>query len=178
MSGSASCESNKFAHLYDMMTNPIHLEIVTSEGKDSLVLIPCNKDVHGEFIRKLTRENFYSIMSRSFGWDETRHQQEPRFPERYRMIQRDHEIIGFFSIRPETSFLYLETIQLLPPYRNKGYGAALFEHIENLAKSKNLFTIRLRVFKENPAHALYQRLGYKIIETDEYSYIMERALTK
>jgi ribosomal protein S18 acetylase RimI-like enzyme len=160
------------------MTNSIHLEIVTLEGKDSLELIPCNKDAHGGFIRKLTRGNFYSMMNRSFGWDENRHQQEPRFPERYSMIQRDLEMIGFFSIRLETSFLYLETIQLLPSYRNKGYGAALLEHIENLAKSKNLFTIRLRVFKENPAHGLYQRLGYKIIETDEYSYIMERALIK
>jgi len=62
-----------------------------------LTLTPCNPQVHGSFIRSLTRDNFYLTISRTIGWDEELHQQEPR-PERYTMVYRNHDLIGFFAI--------------------------------------------------------------------------------
>lgn len=85
-----------------------------------LTLVPCEPEVHGSLIRTLTRENSYELMSRTIGWDEVRHQQEPRFPERYKILQTDSEPIGFFSTRSGDDYFYLETIQLLPAWRSRG----------------------------------------------------------
>lgn len=132
----------------------------------SLELIPCAPETHGEFIRSLTRENFYEVISRTLGWDQTLHEQEPRFPERYTMVHREGKTIGFFCIREAADHLYLHTIQLLPMFRNQGYGTLLLDHIEQIAKSKALPKICLSVFQENPAQFLYQRLGYRFLEVD------------
>lgn len=139
----------------------------------SLTLIPCDPKVHGSFIRALTKDNFYDMMSRTIGWDEERHQQEPRFPERYRMVQKDDQTIGFFCIREAADHLYLHTIQLAPAFRHRGYGTALLRYIETIAKSKHLSSIRLSVFEENPAQLLYRRLGYVPVEAaDDRSLIL------
>lgn len=140
-----------------------------------LTFTPCNPQVHGAFIRSLTRENFYLIISRTIGWDEELHQQEPR-PERYTMVYSNHNLIGFFSIREASDYLYIHTIQLVASFRGKGYGTTLLQHIENIARTKNLQRIHLSVFKENPTQRLYQKLGYKQIAQDEYLIRMEKLL--
>lgn len=150
--------------------NVIPLETV------SLAVVPCNPGVHGSFIQALTRENFYDIISRTIGWNEELYQQEPRFPERYTMVQRNNEIIGFFCIREEANYLYIHTIQLVSSDRGKGIGTALLQYIEGIARSNNLGHIYLSVFKENPAQLLYRKLGYTPIENDEYFIRMEKVL--
>lgn len=144
----------------------------------SLTLLACLPNIHGPFIRKLTRENFYDMMSQSMGWNEELHQQEPRSPERYRMLQINDETIGFFAVRKEADHFYLHTIQLTSALRGKGYGTALLQYIEGIARSKGLAFIRLSVFKSNPAGRLYQRLGYRpILDDEERSLIlMEKVL--
>lgn len=143
----------------------------------SFTIIPCNLELHGSFIRALTKENFYDIINRTIGWDEELHQQEPRFPERYRMVRKNHDhLIGFFCIRAAEDYLYLHTIQLIPASRNQGYGTALLLIIENIANLKNLQRIQLSVFKENPAQRLYQKLGYQPIAQDKYLIRMEKLL--
>jgi ribosomal protein S18 acetylase RimI-like enzyme len=114
-------------------------------------------------------------ISRTIGWDEELHQQEPR-PERYTMVYGNDNLIGFFSIREASDYLYIHTIQLVASFRSKGYGTTLLQHIENIARTKNLQRIHLSVFKENPAQRLYQRLGYKPIAQDEYLIRMEKVL--
>ncbi|MDV2990447.1 MAG: hypothetical protein N4J56_000101 [Chroococcidiopsis sp. SAG 2025] len=141
-----------------------------------LKLIPCIPEIHGEFVRSLTRENFYDIISRTIGWNEELDRQEPRFPERYSMVQSQGGIVGFFCIRDARDHLYLHTIQLISSYRNKGYGTLLLQQIEEIARSKNLLRIRLSVFKENTVQKLYRRLGYQLIDEDEYFIRMEKML--
>ncbi|MES1021283.1 GNAT family N-acetyltransferase [Gloeocapsa sp. BRSZ] len=140
-----------------------------------LTFTPCNPQVHGAFIRSLTRENFYLVISRTIGWDEELHQQEPH-PEMYTMVYSNCKLIGFFSIREASDYLYIHTIQLVASFRGQGYGTTLLQHIENIARTKNLQRIQLSVFKENPAQRLYQRLGYKPIAEDEYLIRMEKLL--
>lgn len=159
-----------------MTTEQSYNSDVTPLEAASLTVVPCNRDVHGSFIRALTRENFYDIISRTIGWNDELYQQEPRFPERYTMVQRNNEIIGFFCIRVEADYLYIHTIQLVRLHRGKGYGSALLRYIEGIARSKSLRSIYLRVFKENPAQLLYRKLEYKPIENDEYFIRMEKVL--
>jgi ribosomal protein S18 acetylase RimI-like enzyme len=83
---------------------------------------------------------------------------------------------GFFCVRDAGNYLYIHTIQLVSSYRNKGYGTFLLQQIEEIARAKNLLRIRLSVFKEIPAQRLYRRLGYQVLEEDEYFIRMENIL--
>jgi ribosomal protein S18 acetylase RimI-like enzyme len=167
MDRDVTCDVSTFKRLWTRMD---------ANQDDCLKLIPCISEIHGEFVRSLTRENFYDIISRTIGWNEELYQQEPRFPERYSMVQLQRKIIGFFCIRVAEDHLYLHTIQIIFSYRNKGYGTLLLQQIEEIARTKNLLRIRLSVFKENPAQRLYCRLGYQMLEEDEHLIRMEKVL--
>ncbi|OKH22875.1 hypothetical protein [Chroogloeocystis siderophila] len=70
-----------------------------------LTFTPCNPQVHGAFIRSLTRENFYLVVSRTLGWDEELHQQEPH-PEMDTMVYGNCKLIGFFQFEKQAISLY------------------------------------------------------------------------
>lgn len=99
----------------------------------------CDVARDGELIRTLTRDNFYEAMKAS--WDEARHQREPLQPERYRMLRRAGETLGFFALRHERDHLYVQTIQLVPSARRRGLGARVMDHIAQLAAEVDLCTI-------------------------------------
>jgi len=94
-------------------------------------------------------------MSCTIGWDEERHQQEPRSQNAIGWCNLD-EIIGFFAVRLETDYLYIHTIQLVPAFSDRGYGTALLQYIEGVARLKDLRFLNLSVFEGNPARQLYQ----------------------
>ena len=105
-------------------------------------------------------------------WSEARHVEEPKFPERYQMVRRAGETIGFFAIRREPDHLYLHTIQVIEPARGSGLGTLLLAHIRELASG--LPAIRLRVLRTNAgARRLYDRLGYREIGADEHALVLE-----
>ena len=154
---------------------PVALTVAGEGGTSALVLLPCDPATHGPFIRELTRANFAALMRRTVGWDEARHRQAPRHPERYRMVCEDGEPIGFFAVREEGDALYLQTIQLVPARRGCGYDTALMGYVEQVARGRGFAAVRLRVFDENPACAWYQRRGYRVVAAEPHSAIMERA---
>lgn len=96
------------------------LKILTSE-KDWLISIECcDEKRDGQFIRELTKENFYDSLSKTIGWNENRYVEEPKFPERYSMLFNDNNCIGFLSLREQPNCLYIETLQLTQKYRGRG----------------------------------------------------------
>jgi len=125
-------------------------------------------------IRDLTEENFRTSFERTIGWDAARHAKQPEHPERYTMIMDEEETIGFFSIRDQPDALYLETIQLRAPHRNRGIGARVMAHIARLASATGKCHIRFRVFKDNPATRLYKRLGFRVIEDQGWCFLMAK----
>lgn len=135
-------------------------------------LVECDPARDGELIRALTRDNFYEAMKSS--WDEARHQREPLHPERYRMLRRGGETIGFFALRDEGDNLYVQTIQLIPSARRGGIGSRVMEYIAHLAAEATRRTIRLRVLRSNhDARRFYERLGYRAITDDDSSSLLE-----
>jgi|SRR5579884_2596433 len=143
-------------------------------GKRAIWLTACDPASHGAFIRDLTRQNFAALMARTVGWDEARHQQEPRAPDRYRMVWADDELIGFFAVREEGDALYLQTLQLVPEQRHRGYGTALLHAVADEARARGPRQVRCRAFKENPALAWYQRHGYSVVADEPHCVLMRR----
>ena len=152
------------------------LKISTDKKVWLIVIKPCEKKRDGRFIRELTRDNFYDSLTRTIGWNENRHREEPKFPERYLMLFSENERIGFLSLREPLNCLYLETLQLLQPYRGQGIGTALMRFVEEVARRKGKDRIRLRLFKDNPAQSLYYRTGFKVIEDQDWCLLMEKVL--
>lgn len=85
------------------------------------------------------------------------------------------------------SFLDDQTPELamavLPNYRQQGVGTQLLNHLIELA-SPHFAAISLSVRSENPAIALYERLGFEKIPNSEvknrvggFSFLMKRSLS-
>lgn len=143
-------------------------------GDAPFELSPCDPARDGHFIRELTRENFFDLFERTIGWDESKIQEQPADPSSYRMVHRHGERVGFFALRNEPPYRYLVTIQLVPAVRGDGLGTALMHHIEREAAADGCAGVRLRVFDENRARGLYDRLGYHPIANDAWSHTLQK----
>lgn len=84
----------------------------------------------------------------------------------YFLISAEGAPVGYFAIQPEPAArrMFLGKLYLRYAARGRGLGAAAVEYIENECKSRGLSCLWLTVNKGNPAVAVYQRLGFRIME--------------
>jgi ribosomal protein S18 acetylase RimI-like enzyme len=61
--------------------------------------------------------------------------------------------------------LHLIDISLLPEYRGRGIGSVLIQALLDEAAAAG-GTVRLSVARSNPAQRLYQRLGFRTVDSD------------
>ena len=77
------------------------------------------------------------------------------------------EGLGFTQLYPTfssvsmESFYILNDLFVLPTQRGKGIGEALLLHAQQFAKETNLKGLALETAVDNPAQALYERLGWE-----------------
>lgn len=79
--------------------------------------------------------------------------------------------LGLVKYIEDEHTLTLLQLQISPQWQNKGLGRAIVEHLIHLACHK---PIKLTVLKQNPALALYHRLGFNYAGEDEYEFALER----
>ncbi|MFH1053725.1 MAG: GNAT family N-acetyltransferase [Candidatus Woesearchaeota archaeon] len=101
--------------------------------------------------------------------------------ERSKIILVDGKKAGFYEIEIRNNLGIIHGIQILPKFRGKGIGIKIMDLIENEFRNKNVTVSRLRVFIDNPARKLYERFGYKHVNThDSYAkkgtIVMEKVL--
>lgn len=79
--------------------------------------------------------------------------------------------VGLLKLDEKENRIEIVQIQIDPKFQKKGLGQQIIkEVIKNaLAEKKELV---LSVLKANPAKELYERLGFKIIGEDEFSFMM------
>lgn len=63
-------------------------------------------------------------------------------------------------------------ISLDEEYRNLGYGTSLMKKMIEFLKDKGYHQTSLSVDKDNYAVNMYQKLGFEIIQENEYDYLM------
>lgn len=90
-----------------------------------------------------------------------------------RLVRSDEETVGFISLSSDARALYVREFHLLEAARGKGYGGTVLEWVQALARERRLPAVRLTVFKENPAQALYGRKGFEIVGEDDCFWRME-----
>jgi len=88
------------------------------------------------------------------------------------IIECNGTSIGLLKIERKQDDIELIQIQIDPLYQGKGIGKKILKAIITDAISEGK-SITLHVLKVNQAQRLYLKLGFKIIEENEHSYLMK-----
>jgi ribosomal protein S18 acetylase RimI-like enzyme len=89
------------------------------------------------------------------------------------IIEQHNTPIGRLYFDTEQSdYFKIIDISILPNYRGKGTGENLLRDILSLASDKNK-TVRIHVENHNPAKRLYEKIGFKTIDTGDVYTEME-----
>lgn len=114
-----------------------------------------------------------------FGWDENvqrsyhRKAWEQQKPD---IITYDGKQIGTIATIETANCIEVGQFFILPEYQNKGIGTYLLKNI--LEKADKLGkNVTLRFLKNNPVKSLYVRNGFRIVDTSEILYYMERKVS-
>jgi ribosomal protein S18 acetylase RimI-like enzyme len=82
----------------------------------------------------------------------------------------------FYAFEADYSFLF--RLGVLPAYQRQGTGRALMEYAEERAREKSLSCTRLGVRRAMPENRdYYERLGYRVVQTTDAGWTMEKPLT-
>jgi ribosomal protein S18 acetylase RimI-like enzyme len=89
--------------------------------------------------------------------------------ENSHLVYQKEDLVGAVKYRVTSSYIDLIQVQIDPKFQGRGYGSGVVKQILSHEKGKMM---RLTVLKENPALALYKRLGFQTVGEDEYEYHM------
>jgi len=147
-------------------------------------IIPAN-DSHYDSIYRMKKEAYGGYITQIWGWDEDKqkefftHDWQKQKPS---IILYNNEPIGTVSfVKKEGPFFagryFIEHFYILPQYQNQGVGAYVLKHFLDIADDAGL-PVNLMVLNINPSISLYMRAGFRLIETKEPFFIMERKAGK
>ncbi len=136
-----------------------------------------------EYCLALARDNMQPYLSRrGQEFDDTRWRNlapKASFFLVNTMNLTEREIIGFLSVRDEPenpNALHLGDIQLEQQHRNRGAGWTTLALVESMAQSRGLNELTLNVFRDNPALRLYERFGFRCVDTQFDKHKMRKTL--
>nr|WP_180205467.1 GNAT family N-acetyltransferase [Pseudomonas sp. SbOxS1]NYU05572.1 GNAT family N-acetyltransferase [Pseudomonas sp. SbOxS1] len=91
-----------------------------------------------------------------------------------RIIVSGERRLGFVSLSRDARALYIRELHVGQAFRGQGAGFWAIDQVLALACSEGHQRLRLTVFENNPARALYERKGLKVVGRDECFLRMER----
>jgi GNAT superfamily N-acetyltransferase len=91
---------------------------------------------------------------------------------RTEIIELNQVPIGVHMIDRPGTHIQLVQLYIAKEFQRRGFGTQLLKRLFVEARESNL-PIRLRVLAVNPAKALYERLGFVVVETTPERYLME-----
>ncbi|SLM63092.1 MULTISPECIES: GNAT family N-acetyltransferase [Dickeya] len=111
-------------------------------------------------------------------WDSERHHEILTTNDTTTIYYND-EIIGFFCLKTDinASFCWIKDLQLYPEWRNYGIGKWVLETIESTCRQQHLCWLRLCVFINSPALALYYRHGFVLVDENTGILRLEKQLS-
>ncbi|MCL6701471.1 GNAT family N-acetyltransferase [Pseudomonas sp. T1.Ur] len=90
------------------------------------------------------------------------------------IIHRDDQALGFVSLSRDARALYIRELQIDPAFRRQGAGTWAIGQVWGMVALEHRPALRLTVFKDNPARALYERMGLQVVGEDECFLRMQR----
>ena len=126
---------------------------------------------------QIHRETMRDYVAQTYGeWHEA--DQAARFldrftPGRYEAIEVDGALAGYIDCEREPGHWNLNNIRIAPRWQGRGIGAALIRALIARATADGV-PVELSVLRVNPARALYERLGFRVVEESETHFRMRR----
>ena len=135
------------------------LRVYASTRAEEMALVPWNEEQKQAFV-----EMQFNAQKESYA---------QQFPEaEYHVILHDGDPAGRLTVARSEKRILLIDISLLPAYRNLGIGSELIRDLKAEAQRTGK-PLRLDVENFNPAHRLYERLGFKKIDEAGFYLQME-----
>ena len=127
------------------------------------------------FLYELNVSTMKKYVEQTWGWDDKAQQEyfKSKFvPDEFKIIVENEKDIGVVSIIDKTDEIFIDLIEIIPEYQNKGLGTAILKDIIKNSKTKDCI-LKLQVLKVNPVISLYKRLGFNISGETKTHFIME-----
>jgi ribosomal protein S18 acetylase RimI-like enzyme len=114
------------------------------------------------------------------GWDEV--QERAFFFDRFtgtpcELIFVDDRLAGLRRVEYHDDYICLDYLVLSPEHQRRGIGGRIVRDLLREARERGQ-PVTLKVLKVNPAKALYERLGFVEVGSDDRFYFMESAINR
>jgi len=120
-----------------------------------------------DFAHDLTRNNMAEFVTRHWGgWDSAIFRKNFEQTENY-LVYCCSDPAGFVRLAVDGAQLVLDDLQIVPEFQNQGIGTWVLRQIQSIAIQRNLRSVRLRCFHDNPAYNLYRRVGFHVVIAGE-----------
>lgn len=90
------------------------------------------------------------------------------------LIVRDDVRLGYVSLSRDARALYIRELHVLEAFRGQGAGSWAIDQVLAMTSKERRPALRLTVFENNPAKALYERKGLAVVGKDECFLRMQR----
>ena len=113
------------------------------------------------FCESLNRQNMSGYLAaRNVAWDSSRFSVSWADFENL-IILLESQVVGLLRLFPERDALGLRDLQIVPERQGQGIGSWAIRRAQAITADRGFNRLQLRVYEENPAAALYARLGFK-----------------
>jgi ribosomal protein S18 acetylase RimI-like enzyme len=129
------------------------------------------------FARGVHHAGMRWIAERLSGWDDAA--QDEKFERQFvlpevRIIALDEQDVGYLQAVEEPDALWLKELHVAAAFQNRGIGTQVLRQLcaeaERMGKP-----MTVGVVKFNPARALYERAGFRIVGEDAHKFYLRRA---
>ena len=103
----------------------------------------------------------------AISWDQEWAQNNYQDKDNYSIFRAGYWI-GFLSLEVLPDALFVHTLQLTPEAQGNIWGYRVYEWILAKAESFGKHRIECNVLKDSSASALYLRLGFELVHTDNH----------
>lgn len=92
------------------------------------------------------------------------------------LIVQGESTVGYISLSRDARALYIRELHVAREFQGQGAGSWAIDQVGGMACSERRPALRLTVFKNNPAQALYRRMGLEVVGEDECFLRMQRQI--
>ena len=148
--------------------------IWTHDSDSALSLRGCTQHDY-EYTHDLHHGNMIDYVDRYWGgWNSEVYAGDFR-PDITWIVEQNDDKAGFFVLAFEHT-AHLLNLQIDPAFQNQGLGTRVVERCETGCGRRGYDTLFLEAFLNNPARALYERLGYDTYEVTDSHYMMMKPI--
>jgi ribosomal protein S18 acetylase RimI-like enzyme len=90
------------------------------------------------------------------------------------LVVREGVSLGYVSLSRDARALYIRELHMLESFQGQGAGSWVIDQVVAMACKERRPALRLTVFENNPAKALYERKGLKVVGEEACFLRMQR----